>query len=77
MDAEAAGLILARYAPPDFFLQFIRALVEADAIDTGEFVYFLEKPWKWADAFAAWDAFGRPLDHSMPGWDSFLLAVEQ
>lgn len=82
MDSEQAGRILQAHAPADEFLQFIRALVEGDLLETdvrgdmGEFVYFLEKPWKWADAFVAWDAAGRPLDASEAGWEQFLAAVE-
>ena len=79
---DEAGQLLQRHAPADEFLQFIRALVEADLLETdvrgdfGEFIYFLEKPWKWAGAFVAWDTAGRPLDDSEQGWQAFTEAVE-
>lgn len=77
INRDEAGRILQGFAPPDEFLQFIRALVEADVIDPDEFVYFLEKPWKWADAFVAWNEAGRPLDDSESGWGKFNEAVER
>jgi hypothetical protein len=76
-----AERLLTNNAPADEFLQFVRALVEADALTTdvrgdfSEVVYFLEKPWKWATEFVAWDEAGRPMDDSMPGWEAFTIAV--
>lgn len=79
---DKAREVLATQAPSDEFLQFARAMIDAGkfaAAETNElreFTYFLEKPWKWAAEFAAWDAAGRPQDGSEQGWEAFLVAVE-
>jgi hypothetical protein len=77
MNAEQAGQILNGHAPDDELLQFVRALVEAGKLTEVEgLVYFLEKPWKYADEFVSWDHFDRPMDDSEPGWDAFAQAIE-
>jgi len=76
-DETTAGHILQRHAPEDEFLQFIRALVAAGWLtEMDEVVYFLEKPWKYAGEFFAWDAAGRPMDDSEPGWSKFIETAQ-
>jgi hypothetical protein len=82
VDVEQAERFLRTQAPGDEFLQFIRALVETGALREGgwerysAFVYFLEKPWKWAGEYAAWVEAGRPMDDSEPGWEQFWTGIE-
>ena len=83
INADEAGRFLRGFAPPDEFLQFIRALNEAGMLESAEgrdpraeLIYMLEKPWKWADEYVAWYAAGRPMDASESGWWQFAEAVE-
>lgn len=77
-DTDEAETYLRQHAIGDHMLMFARALAEADSFagKIENFLYFLEKPWKWAWEFGVWDQKGRPLDDSEPGWQAFLEAVE-
>jgi hypothetical protein len=83
INRDEAGRILQGFAPPDEFLQFIRALDEADALegdvtnDLSTVIYLLEKPWKYAGEFVAWNEAGRPMDDSESGWSRFVEAIER
>lgn len=79
VSVDEAEEYLRRNAIGDEMLTFARALVEADAFAGKEdnFLYFLEKPWKWARQLIAWHQAGRPLDASEAGWDLFYEAVAE
>ena len=77
MTVEQAEKFLRQQFLDDTFLQFIRALDEAGWLlgdvtnDLSPIIYLLEKPWKWTSEFLRWDAAGRPMDDSEPGWEQF------
>lgn len=83
MDTELAETILrtqARLINGDF-LSFAQALETAGALPDGDaWMTFIEKPWKWADAYAAWVDNGHPMDDVDPkyvaGWRRFLDAID-
>lgn len=56
----------------DECLSFARAMKELYASDF-DWLYFLEKPYKWARQFEVWVEHGRPADDSEPQWDHFAL----
>lgn len=59
---------------PDDFLNFVRALEDADLMGDG-FAYFLEKPYKHSSEYMAWDHEDKPSDGDGEAWDAFLEAV--
>jgi hypothetical protein len=60
---------------PDDVLGFCRAMFEAEA-EGFDWLYFLEKPWKWAAEFAGWVSAGKPIDASHPNFDQWADSLE-
>lgn len=88
MDAEKAENFLRAQAISDDFLRFLHAVQEANgffADEASNLLYALEKPWKYAGAYAAWVNAGKPseevnhLDDGQPDsdWESFVDAVHR
>lgn len=72
---EIAAGELRRARVDGVLLNFGRALERAGAMD--DVWYFLDRPEKWAREYRSWCEQGQPTDHSEPGWDAFLNALER
>ena len=57
-------------------LAFGRVLASAEVIDdaASAVLDYVEKPWKFAPEYAAWEAVGNPTVGDV-GWDAFCLMV--
>jgi hypothetical protein len=64
VNTKTAELLLQAYAVPDDFLNFLKALQTADAFagSITNVIYAVEKPWKYANAYAIWGEVGKPTE---------------
>jgi hypothetical protein len=81
MSATEGGGLIAPYsitqegfAVPDRILCFCRAMKEA-TLDEFDWLYFLEKPWKWESEYGTWQIAGQPQDPEDAGWAQFEASV--
>lgn len=77
MKTAYAETLLAQMADrmPDNLVRFGEALEAGDLLELG-WPYFLEKPWKWADEYAAWSKLGYPSSADREAFDSWCLACD-
>lgn len=75
MTNDEARQTLNGLRPASDLIRFGQALEDAGLLSVDGWAYFLEKPWKYADAYMEWDHREKPDDGDGATWDEFCEAV--